>query len=83
MDLDLHVWRFDWADSDTGMGRGVASLAQRAEAVGVRTLSFKAPGLRNAHGDEGLEGAVILTQPPDLESVNIATSWAKSSSSIP
>lgn len=46
-------------------------------AGGVRTLSFKAPGLRNAHGDEGLEGAIILTQPPDLESVNIATSWAE------
>ncbi|HOZ72200.1 MAG TPA: DUF2804 domain-containing protein [Spirochaetales bacterium] len=46
-------------------------------AGGVRTLSFSAPGLKNAEGDTGLEGAIILTQPPELESVNIATSWAE------
>ena len=40
MHLDLHVWRFDWAGGPTGIGPGVADLAQRAEAVGVRTLSF-------------------------------------------
>lgn len=40
MNLDLHVWRFDWAASPTGMGAGIRSLAERAEAVGVRTLSF-------------------------------------------
>jgi F420-dependent oxidoreductase-like protein len=38
--LDLHVWRFDWAGASAGIGPGVADLAQRAEAVGVRTLSF-------------------------------------------
>jgi F420-dependent oxidoreductase-like protein len=40
MDLDLHVWRFDWAGGPAGIGPGVSDLAQRAEALGVRTLSF-------------------------------------------
>ena len=40
MNLDLHCWRFDWAGGPTGIGPGVADLAQRAEALGVRTLSF-------------------------------------------
>jgi F420-dependent oxidoreductase-like protein len=40
MHLDLHVPRFDWAGSPAGIGPGVADLAQRAEAIGVRTLSF-------------------------------------------
>jgi F420-dependent oxidoreductase-like protein len=40
MDLDLHVSRFDWAGGPAGIGPGIAALAQRAEAVGVRTLSF-------------------------------------------
>jgi F420-dependent oxidoreductase-like protein len=40
MHLDLHISRFDWAGSPAGIGPGVADLAQRAEAVGVRTLSF-------------------------------------------
>jgi F420-dependent oxidoreductase-like protein len=40
MDLDYHVWRFDWAGSPAEMGSRVGDLARRAEAVGVRTLSF-------------------------------------------
>ncbi|MBI2708596.1 MAG: LLM class F420-dependent oxidoreductase [Actinobacteria bacterium] len=40
MNLDLHVWRFDWAGPPSTIGTGVGSLAQRAEAIGVRTLSF-------------------------------------------
>src|SRR6267143_4379294 len=40
MDLDLHVSRFDWAGSPAGIGPGVAALAERAEGIGVRTLSF-------------------------------------------
>src|SRR5215467_4001948 len=40
MQLDLHVSRFDWAGGPSGIGPGVADLAQRAEAIGVRTLSF-------------------------------------------
>src|SRR5580700_10108993 len=40
MELDLHVSRFDWAGGPAGIGPGVADLAQRAEAIGVRTLSF-------------------------------------------
>ena len=40
MHLDLHVSRFDWAGSPGGIGPGVADLAKRAEAVGVRTMSF-------------------------------------------
>src|SRR5437773_5531300 len=40
MQLDLHVSRFDWAGSPVAIGPGVSSLAKRAEALGVRTLSF-------------------------------------------
>jgi F420-dependent oxidoreductase-like protein len=40
MDLDLHVSRFDWAGGDANIGPGVTDLARRAEAVGVKTLSF-------------------------------------------
>jgi len=40
MQLDLHVSRFDWAGSPAAMGSRVGDLAQRAEAIGVRTLSF-------------------------------------------
>src|SRR3954449_4068520 len=40
MNLDLHVWRFDWAGPAPAMGAAIGDLAVRAEAVGVRTLSF-------------------------------------------
>jgi F420-dependent oxidoreductase-like protein len=40
MHLDLHVSRFDWAGGDDRIGPGVRNLAQRAEAIGVRTMSF-------------------------------------------
>ncbi len=40
MDLDLHVSRFEWAGGDARIGSGVADLAKRAEAIGVKTLSF-------------------------------------------
>jgi F420-dependent oxidoreductase-like protein len=40
MQLDLHVSRFDWAGGPAGIGPGVADLAARAEAIGVRTMSF-------------------------------------------
>jgi F420-dependent oxidoreductase-like protein len=40
MELDLHVSRFDWAGGPAGIGAGVADLARRAEAIGVRTMSF-------------------------------------------
>jgi len=40
MNLDLHVWRFDWAGPPETIGPGVGALAERAEALGVRTLSF-------------------------------------------
>jgi F420-dependent oxidoreductase-like protein len=40
MNLDFHLWRFDWAGGPAGIGPGVRDLARRAEAVGVRTLSF-------------------------------------------
>jgi F420-dependent oxidoreductase-like protein len=39
MELDLHVSRFDWAGGPSGIAEGVAGLAARAEALGVRTLS--------------------------------------------
>ncbi|MGH9091299.1 MAG: LLM class F420-dependent oxidoreductase [Acidimicrobiales bacterium] len=40
MNLDLHVHRFDWAGGPDRIGPGVTDLARRAEALGVRTLSF-------------------------------------------
>src|SRR5580700_6320976 len=40
MQVDLHVSRFEWAGAPAGIGPGVGDLAQRAEAIGVRTLSF-------------------------------------------
>ena len=40
MHLDIHVSRFDWAGGPAGIGPGVGDLAVRAEAIGVRTLSF-------------------------------------------
>jgi F420-dependent oxidoreductase-like protein len=40
MNLDLHVSRFDWAGGDAGIGPGIADLAHRAEALGVRSMSF-------------------------------------------
>ena len=40
MNIDLHVHRFDWAGGPADIAPGVEDLAQRAEAVGVRTLSF-------------------------------------------
>ena len=39
MHLDLHVSRFDWAGGPSGIGDGLADLAQRSEGLGVRTLS--------------------------------------------
>ncbi len=38
MNLDLHVWRFDWAQA-FGIARGLTDLARRSEHLGVRTLS--------------------------------------------
>jgi F420-dependent oxidoreductase-like protein len=40
MHLDLHVSRFDWAGSPSGIGPGLAELSRTAESIGVRTLSF-------------------------------------------
>ena len=40
MDLDLHVSRFDWAGGDDRIGPAVLDLAQRAEAIGIKTMSF-------------------------------------------
>src|SRR4029450_13400083 len=40
MDLDYHIMRFDWAGGPAGIGPGVADLAERAEAMGVRSVSF-------------------------------------------
>jgi F420-dependent oxidoreductase-like protein len=39
MQLDLHVPRFTWKDGPASIGPTLASLAQTAELIGVRTLS--------------------------------------------
>jgi len=62
---------------------GCVSVATKKLAItiecieGVRTLSVSAPGITDADGAQGLEGTIHLSQPPDLESINIATSWAE------
>ena len=40
MHLDLHVPQFDWIDDPADFGPSLGALAQRAEAIGVRTMSF-------------------------------------------
>src|SRR5579863_7541900 len=40
MELDLHVWRFDWIPNSAAYGERIGGLATTAEALGVRTLSF-------------------------------------------
>jgi F420-dependent oxidoreductase-like protein len=40
MQVDLHCWRFDWAGAPPRIGPGVSDLARRAEAIGIRTMSF-------------------------------------------
>lgn len=67
------------AGSDSGVirfGNKTLELEFRYEA-GRRTLRFAAPGLVNAHGDKGISGTITLTEPPELQSINIATSWAE------
>jgi F420-dependent oxidoreductase-like protein len=39
MELDLHVPRFTWPGGNTAIGPTFASVAETAEAIGVRTLS--------------------------------------------
>jgi len=40
VNLDYHIMRFDWAGGPPRIGPRVADLAERAEAMGVRTVSF-------------------------------------------
>jgi F420-dependent oxidoreductase-like protein len=40
MQLDLHVPRFTWPDAPASIGPTVTAVAEAAEAIGVRTLSF-------------------------------------------
>ncbi len=39
MQVDIHVPRFTWPGGPTSMGATLTSLAQTAEAIGVRTMS--------------------------------------------
>jgi F420-dependent oxidoreductase-like protein len=39
VNLDYHLWRFDWIAGPAEFASDVADVAQRAEALGVRTLS--------------------------------------------
>jgi F420-dependent oxidoreductase-like protein len=64
MDLDFHLWRFDWAGGPEHIAAGVSDLAQRAEALGVRTLSvmdhfFQMEAVKPAD-DPMLEGYTAL-----------------------
>ena len=69
MQLDFHLWRFDWAGGPSGIGDGVADLAQRAEGLGVRTLSvmdhffqMEAAAPPKTHA-RGLHGARLRRRP--------------------
>lgn len=42
---------------------------------GQRRIRVNAPGMKFPDGSKGLEGELVLNQPPELESMNIATSW--------
>lgn len=42
---------------------------------GKRLISFSSPEIRDAEGNKGVSGVIELTQPEDLESTVIATSW--------
>ncbi len=44
---------------------------------GCHKLVFSAPSLVSSLGEAGLHGEIDLYQPADLESMNIATSWAE------
>lgn len=44
---------------------------------GARLLSFSAPDFVDGQGERGLSGKIVLSQPSDLESMVIATSWAQ------
>ena len=67
------------ADSDAGtVELRTKALALRLDyGRGQRRLAFSAPALRNAAGQRGLEGEIVLAQAPSLESINIATAWAE------
>lgn len=66
-------------DSDAGsFSRADGKLVLEFEyRPGVRILSFAAPGIVDAEGEAGLSGRIELAQAPDLQSLNIATSWAE------
>lgn len=40
MEVDFHVTRFEWAGGPETIGPRIADLARRAEAIGIRALSF-------------------------------------------
>jgi hypothetical protein len=66
-------------DSDTGrVAFDAGKLKLDFEYIpGKRILRFRAPGLVDGDGNTGLEGQLELQQPAELESMNIATSWAE------
>jgi hypothetical protein len=66
-------------DSDSGTVSFMDSklMLEFSYGNGRRALRFEAPGMENGRGDRGLVGKVALSQPPDMESLNIATSWAE------
>jgi len=43
--------------------------------TGYRTISFSCPDLRDAEGNQGISGVIVLEQPQHLERTVIATSW--------
>ena len=42
---------------------------------GKRVLTFEAPGFIGLNGEKGLKGEITLQQPPEMDSMVIATSW--------
>jgi len=42
---------------------------------GHRSINFACPELRDAEGNQGISGTIVLEQPEDLERTVIATSW--------
>ena len=42
---------------------------------GKRVLQFETPGFIDLNGEKGLKGEITLQQPPEMDSMVIATSW--------
>jgi hypothetical protein len=64
-------------DSDTGtvVYRGKKMAITYVYSAGERRISIVANDIEDTKGNKGLQAEITLQQPPEMESMNIATSW--------